>query len=82
MNDVQIHPLYIHGQYVNATSGVSFDSINPANGKVIATIQQASQQDIEKAVQNVLLKGLRTQDIKMSNEVAISTKEMGLAVIG
>ena len=52
MNDVQIHPLYIHGQYVNATSGVSFDSITPANGKVIATIQQASQQDIEKAVQS------------------------------
>lgn len=50
MNDVHIHPLYIHGQYTPASSGIGFDSINPANGKVIASIQQASQQDIEKAV--------------------------------
>ncbi|KAA8733228.1 betaine-aldehyde dehydrogenase [Acinetobacter qingfengensis] len=52
MNDVNIHQLYIHGQYTPANSVLTFDSINPANGKVIATIQQASQQDIEKAVQS------------------------------
>ena len=36
---------------------------------------------IEKAIQNVLSKGLRTLDIKQENEKAISTKEMGAAVI-
>ena len=36
---------------------------------------------IEKAVQNVLIKGLRTADIKQNNENAISTIEMGAAVI-
>ena len=36
---------------------------------------------IEKAVQNVLSKGFRTSDIKQKNEKAISTKEMGNAVI-
>ena len=36
---------------------------------------------IEKAVQNVLNKGLRTADIKQNNETAISTQEMGGAVI-
>ena len=36
---------------------------------------------IEKAVQNVLLKGLRTADIKDGAEKIISTKEMGDAVI-
>ena len=36
---------------------------------------------IEKAIQNVLSKGLRTLDIKQGNEKAISTKEMGAAVI-
>ena len=36
---------------------------------------------IEKAVQNVLSKGLRTLDIKQKNERAITTKEMGNAVI-
>ena len=36
---------------------------------------------IEQAVQNVLSKGLRTQDIKKDNENAVSTKEMGKEVI-
>lgn len=36
---------------------------------------------IEKAVQNVLSKGLRTLDIKKNNENAVSTKEIGKAVI-
>ena len=36
---------------------------------------------IESAVQNVLSKGLRTPDIKQDNEKAVSTKEMGIAVI-
>ena len=36
---------------------------------------------VEKAVQNVLLKGLRTADIKERAEKIISTNEMGDAVI-
>ena len=36
---------------------------------------------IEKAVQNVLARGLRTLDIKQDSEKAVSTKEMGTAVI-
>ena len=36
---------------------------------------------IEQAVQNVLSKGLRTADIKQDNEKAISTQDMGKAVI-
>ena len=54
MNDVQLHSLYIHGQYVNATSGQTFDSINPATGQVIATIQQASKADVDAAVQSAV----------------------------
>ena len=52
MNDVKLHRLYIHGQYTDASSGKTFDSINPATGEVIATIQQASQADIEAAVKS------------------------------
>ena len=47
MNNVQLHSLYIHGQYFNVTSGQTFDSINPATGEVIATIQQASKADVD-----------------------------------
>ena len=36
---------------------------------------------IEKAVQNVLSKGFRTEDIAQKHETAIPTKEMGKAVI-
>ena len=36
---------------------------------------------IEKAIHNVLSRGLRTLDIKQKNEKYISTKEMGSAII-
>ena len=36
---------------------------------------------IEKAVQNVLIKGLRTIDIKDKDNKIVSTQEMGKAVI-
>ena len=42
---------------------------------------QEDSQMIEKAVQNVLLTGLRTADIKDGAEKIISTQEMGNAVI-
>lgn len=42
--------LYIGGRYVDASSGSTFESINPANGEVLATVQRASQADVERAV--------------------------------
>lgn len=31
--------LYINGGYTSATSGRTFETINPANGEVLATVQ-------------------------------------------
>ncbi|MFV9654933.1 betaine-aldehyde dehydrogenase [Ectopseudomonas mendocina] len=42
--------LYIGGQYVAASSGETFDSINPATGEVLAKVQCASQADVDRAV--------------------------------
>lgn len=42
--------LYIGGRYVDSTSGATFESINPANGEVLANVQRASQADVERAV--------------------------------
>jgi len=42
--------LYIDGRYVDASSGATFDSINPATGEVLAQVQRASQADVERAV--------------------------------
>ncbi|MEX6500457.1 betaine-aldehyde dehydrogenase [Pseudomonas zhanjiangensis] len=42
--------LYIGGRYVEASSGSTFESINPATGEVLANVQRASQADVERAV--------------------------------
>ena len=44
--------LYIHGAYLKSKSGETFESINPANGKVIALIDQASEGDVEAAIKS------------------------------
>src|SRR5690349_6607744 len=44
--------LYIGGAYVDATSGVTFDTFDPATGETLASVQQASEADIERAVQS------------------------------
>lgn len=45
-------PLYIGGRYVQASNTNLFDTVNPANGEVLAKVQQASQEDVERAVQS------------------------------
>lgn len=42
--------LYIGGRYVNASSGKSFATENPATGETLCQIQQASMADLDKAV--------------------------------
>lgn len=42
--------LYIGGRYVDSSSSATLQSINPANGEVLANIQRASQDDVERAV--------------------------------
>ncbi|WP_250454270.1 betaine-aldehyde dehydrogenase [Caballeronia sp. ATUFL_M2_KS44] len=42
--------LHIGGEYVDATSGETFNTLNPASGETLARVQQASQADIDRAV--------------------------------
>lgn len=44
------HKLYIGGQYVDATSGETFETRNPATGEVLATVQVAGAADVDRAV--------------------------------
>ena len=44
--------LYIGGRLVDATSGKTFQSINPANGEVLAEVQAASRADVDAAVKS------------------------------
>ncbi|MGH8261881.1 MAG: aldehyde dehydrogenase [Steroidobacteraceae bacterium] len=41
---------FIDGKYVDAASGATFDSINPANGKLLAKIASCDQVDVDRAV--------------------------------
>ncbi|CAB3789473.1 NAD/NADP-dependent betaine aldehyde dehydrogenase [Paraburkholderia ultramafica] len=43
--------LYIGGGYVDATGGETFDTLDPATGETLASMQQASAADVERAVQ-------------------------------
>lgn len=43
---------YIHGQFVDASSSETFQSINPANAEVLATIQACNQADVDRAVES------------------------------
>ena len=42
--------LLIGGQWVDALSGKTFDSVNPATGKVIAQLAEGSADDVDRAV--------------------------------
>ena len=42
--------LYIGGQYVAASSGETFDSINPATGAVLAQVAECDAADVDRAV--------------------------------
>ena len=46
----ELQKLYIGGRSVDATSGKTFQSINPANGEVLAEVQSASHADVDAAV--------------------------------
>ena len=45
-----VQQLYIGGRLVDATSGKTFSTINPANGEVLAEVQVASKADVDLAV--------------------------------
>ncbi|GLK66966.1 betaine-aldehyde dehydrogenase [Hansschlegelia plantiphila] len=45
-----LQKLHIGGAYVAATSGETFLTLNPANGEVLAEVQQASAADVDRAV--------------------------------
>ena len=47
-----LQKLYIDGGYVDASGNDTFEAINPANGEVLAQVQRATEQDVERAVRS------------------------------
>jgi aldehyde dehydrogenase (NAD+) len=48
--EVRQSKLLIDGKWVDATSGKTFETINPATGDVIANVAEADKADVDKAV--------------------------------
>jgi|GEM_PF-8533 len=44
------HQAFINGKFVNAASGKTFTSINPATGAVLADVAEGDEEDIDRAV--------------------------------
>lgn len=47
---VQTYKLYIDGRWTPASTGATFDSLNPSNKKVIARFHKANEEDTDKAI--------------------------------
>lgn len=45
-----LQQLYIDGRFTDAGGSETFETINPANGEVLAVVQRASEDDVERAV--------------------------------
>lgn len=46
----QIYKIFIDGKWVNSESGETFESLNPANEKVLGRFQKCNKDDVEKAI--------------------------------
>lgn len=42
--------LFINGEFVESSSGKTFETYNPANGEVLAYVSEAQAEDVDKAV--------------------------------
>jgi betaine-aldehyde dehydrogenase len=51
MTTLDVQRLHIGGQPVDATSGQTFETINPATGQPLAQVQTAGADDVDRAVQ-------------------------------
>ncbi|CAB3805541.1 NAD/NADP-dependent betaine aldehyde dehydrogenase [Paraburkholderia caffeinitolerans] len=52
MSVYPLERLFIDGAFTDATSGETFETRDPATGETLATVQQASAADIDRAVQS------------------------------
>jgi len=50
MTKIQNFKMYIDGQWVDSESGKTIKSLNPENNEVWATVPEASEKDVDKAV--------------------------------
>ncbi|SFH56629.1 Aldehyde dehydrogenase family protein [Pisciglobus halotolerans] len=48
--DSKKYKMYIDGEFIDSSSGETFDNINPLTGKVINSVPKATAEDVERAL--------------------------------
>src|SRR5579884_1377668 len=44
------YKMFVNGEWVDSSSGKTFESINPYNGKAWAVVPEAGEEDVDRAV--------------------------------
>ncbi|HSF84346.1 MAG TPA: betaine-aldehyde dehydrogenase [Acidimicrobiia bacterium] len=70
--------LFIDGERVDATSGETFDSVNPATGEVLARVGQASQEDVDRAVASAAAAFVRWSAMPAAQRARILHRAAGI----
>ena len=52
MSKIQNFKMYINGEWVDSSSGKKIETLNPENNEVWATVPEANENDVDKAVQS------------------------------
>ena len=52
MSKIQHFRMYINGEWVDSSSGKKIETLNPENNEVWATVPEAGEKDVDKAVQS------------------------------
>ena len=52
MSKIENFKMYIDGQWVDSSSGKKIETLNPENNEVWATVPEANEKDVDKAVQS------------------------------
>ena len=52
MSKIQHFKMYINGEWVESSSGKKIETLNPENNEVWATVPEADEKDVDKAVQS------------------------------
>ena len=52
MSKIQNFKMYIDGQWLDSSSGKKIETLNPENNEVWATVPEANEKDVDKAVQS------------------------------
>ena len=52
MSKIQNFKMYINGEWVDSSSGKKIETLNPENNEVWATVPEANEKDVDKAVQS------------------------------